>query len=132
MTQAVDNGMEVSLDKINNMVTGKKNNKADVVIRGVSLKHVNEFTYSGSLQREDSSSTKEVIARIAKATFALTRLKHIWRDCNISVSTKLSFLQSLVLSVFLYAVESWTLNAKIEKRIAAFATNCYWRMLSIH
>ena len=38
---------------------------------------------------------------------------------------------SLVISIFLYACESWTLTAEIEKRTQAFEVRCYRRLLNI-
>ena len=38
---------------------------------------------------------------------------------------------SLVISIFLYACESWTLMAKLEKRTYAFQMRCYRRLLNI-
>ena len=39
-------------------------------------------------------------------------------------------MHSLV-SIFLYACESWTLTAELEKRMQAFELRCYWRPLNI-
>ena len=38
---------------------------------------------------------------------------------------------SLVISIFLYACESWTLTAELEKRTQAFEMRCYRRLLNI-
>ena len=38
---------------------------------------------------------------------------------------------SLVISIFLYACESWTLTAELVKRTQAFEMRCYWRLLNI-
>ena len=38
---------------------------------------------------------------------------------------------SLVISIFLYACESWTLTAELEERTHAFEMRCYWRLLNI-
>ena len=40
-------------------------------------------------------------------------------------------MRSLVISIFLYACESWTLTAEIEKRTQAFEMRCYRRLLII-
>ena len=37
---------------------------------------------------------------------------------------------SLVISIFLYACESWTLTAELEKRVQAFEMRCYRRLLN--
>ena len=40
-------------------------------------------------------------------------------------------MRSLVISIFLYACESWTLTAELEKRSQAFVMRCYRRLLNI-
>ena len=40
-------------------------------------------------------------------------------------------MRSLVISIFLYACESWTLTAELEKRTQAFEMRCYRRLLKI-
>ena len=40
-------------------------------------------------------------------------------------------MRSLVISIFLYACESWTLTAELEKRTQAFEMRCYQRLLNI-
>ena len=73
----------------------------------------------------------EILSRIEQATAALTKLKPIWRDNNISLGSKVKLMRSLVISIFLYACESWTLTAKLEKRTQAFEMRCYRRLLNI-
>ena len=40
-------------------------------------------------------------------------------------------MRSLVISIFLYACESWTLTAELEKRTQAFEVRSYRRLLNI-
>ena len=78
------------------------------------------FKYLGAIISNEGSKP-EILSRIAQTTAALSRLKIIWRDKNIS----------LILSTFLYACESWTLTAEIERRIQALEMRCYRRLLNI-
>ena len=73
----------------------------------------------------------ETLSRIAKTTAALTRLKPVWIDKSISLSFKIRFMRSLVTSIFLYACESWTLTAEIERRIQAMEMRCNRKILHI-
>ena len=54
-------------------------------------------------------------SRIAQTTVALTRLKPVWNDMSISLSSKIQLMCSLVTSIFLYACESWTLSRAPKK-----------------
>ena len=38
---------------------------------------------------------------------------------------------SLVISIFLYACESWTFDNRLEKRMQAFEMKCYQKLLNI-
>ena len=68
---------------------------------------------------------------IAQTTAALSRLKIIWRDKNSSLASKVKLMRTLILSTFLYACESWTLTAELERRIEALEMRCYKRLLNI-
>ena len=71
--------------------------------------------------------------RIAQTTAALTRLKPVWIDKSISLSSKIRMMRSLVTSIFLYACESWTLTAELQRRIQlqAMEMRCYRKILCI-
>ena len=88
------------------------------------------FKYLGAVVSDDSSKP-EVLSRIAQATAALTKLKPIWKDNNISLGSKVKLMRHLVIFIFLYACESWTLTAEFAKRTQAFEITCYRRLLNI-
>ena len=73
----------------------------------------------------DEGSKPEILSRIAQATAALTRLKPVWIDKGISLSSKIRLMRSLVTSIFLYACESWTLTAELQSRIQTMKMRCY-------
>ena len=79
----------------------------------------------------NEGSKPEILSRIAQTTAALSRLKIIWRDKNISLASKVKLMRTLILSTFLYACESWTLTEEIERRVQAFEMRCYRRLLNI-
>ena len=87
------------------------------------------FKYLGAIISNEGSK-REILSRISQTTAALSRLKIIWRDRNISLASKVKLMRTLVLSTFLYACESWTLTAEIERRIQALEMRCY-RLLNI-
>ena len=79
----------------------------------------------------DEGSKPEILSRIAQTTAALTRLKPVWIDKSISLSSKIRLMRSLVTSIFLYACESWTLTAELQRRIQAMEMRCYRKILHI-
>ena len=66
-----------------------------------------------------------------QTTAALTRLKQVWNDRSISLSSKIRLTLSLVTSIFLHACESWTLTAELQRRIQAMEMRCYHNILHI-
>ena len=102
----------------------------EIKVKGQKLGTVTSFKYLGAVVSDDGSKP-EVLSRIAQATAALTKLKPIWRDNNISLGSKVKLMRSLVISIFLYACESWTLTEELEKRTQAFEMRCYRRLLNI-
>ena len=68
----------------------------------------------------DDGSTPKILSRIAQATAVFTKLKLIWRDNNISFGSNVKLMHSLVISMFLYACESWALTTELQKRMQAF------------
>ena len=79
----------------------------------------------------DEGSKPEILSTIAQTTAALTRLKPIWNDRSISLSSKIQLMCSLVTSIFLYACESWSLTAELQRRIQAMEMRCYRKTLRI-
>ena len=58
-------------------------------------------------------------------------MKSVWNDKSISLSYKIRLMRSLVTSIFLYACESWTLTAELQRRIQAMELRCYRKILRI-
>ena len=59
----------------------------------------------------------------------MTRLKPVWINKSISLSSKIRLMRSLVTSIFLYACESWNLSAELQRRIQAMEMRCYRKIL---
>ena len=97
---------------------------------GQKLETVTNFKYLGSVITAEGSKP-EIISRIAQTTAALTTLKPVWNDRSISFSSKIQLMRSLLTSLFLYACESWTRTAELQRRIQAMEMRCYRKILPI-
>ena len=62
---------------------------------------------------------------------ALSRVKPVWNDRSISLSSEIRLIYSRVTSIFLYACESLTLTAELQRRIQAMEMRCYRKILRI-
>ena len=87
------------------------------------MKMDRSFKYLGSVITEESSKP-EILSRIAKTTA-------VWNDRSISVSSSVRLMRSLVTCIFMYACESWTLTAELQRRIQVMEMKCYRKILRI-
>ena len=122
--------MAISAEKTKLMTNSANGIQREIKVKGQKLGTVTSFKYLGAVVSDDGPKP-EVLSRIAQATAALTKLKPIWRDNNISLGSKVKLMRSFVISIFLYACESWALTAELEKRTQAFEMRCYRRLLNI-
>ena len=102
--------------KTNVMTNNPNGFQREIKIKGQRLEEVENFKYLGAIISNEGSKP-EILSRIAQTTAALSRLKIIWKDKNISLASKVKLMRTLILSTFLYACEGWTLTAEIERRI---------------
>jgi len=123
-------GMEISAEKTKVMTNNPQGIKKEIKVKGQKLETVNSFRYLGAIIT-DAGSKPEVLARIAQTSAALAKLKTIWCDRNISLASKIRVMCALAISVFLYACESWTLTAELQRRIKALEMRCYHKILNI-
>ncbi|VEN58891.1 unnamed protein product, partial [Callosobruchus maculatus] len=87
------------------IVDGEHDNHREIKSVG-RCEVVQSFVYLGSLINSSGSCKNEIRRRIQQARVAMTKLSKIWRDHNITKATKMSLVQSLVFSKFLYASET--------------------------
>ena len=122
--------MEISAEKTKLMTNNTSGINTEIKINGQKLETLTSFKYLGSVI-SDERSKPEILSRIEQRTSALTRLKPIRNDWSISLSSKMQLMRCLVTSIFLYARESWTLTAELQRRIPAMEMRCYRKILRI-
>ena len=91
-----------------------------------------ETITSSSTWVSDEGSKPEILSTTAKTTAALTKLKPVWSDRSISLSSKIRLMRFLLKSIFVHACESWTLKAEFQKVIQAMEMRCYRRHYASH
>ena len=91
--------MEVSDEKTTLMTNNTSGIKTKIKVNGRKLETATSFKYLASLITNEGS-TPEILSRRAQTTAALTRLKPVWNDRSISISSKIRLMRSLVTSIF--------------------------------
>ena len=122
--------MEVSAKKTKLMTNNTSGISTEIKVNGQKLETVTSFKYLGSVIN-DEDSMPEILSRIAQTTAAWTRLKPVWNDRSISLSSKVRLMRFLVTFIFPYACQSWTLTAEFQRRIQAMEIRCYRKILHI-
>ena len=115
--------MQISAEKTQFLTDNTNGISTDIAIDNKKLETVRSFKYLGAMV-SDEGSKLEVFARIAQTTAAVTKLKVIWNDKNIAISSK-------AVSKLLYACETWAITADIERRIQALGMRCFRKLLGI-
>ena len=96
-------GMKISAEQATLMTNNTSGISKEIKVHGQKFQTVTIFKYLG-LVLSDLSSKPEILSRITQMTAALTRLKPVWNDKSISLSSKIRLMRSLNTSLFLYAV----------------------------
>ena len=119
--------MEISAGKTKLITNNTRGINKETKVNRQKLETITSFKYLGSLV-SDEGSKLEIVSMIA-LTAALTRLKPVWKDRSISLSSKIRLKRSLFIFIFLYACESWTLTAELQRRIQVMEMRCYRKIL---
>ena len=80
--------MEIGAKKTKLMTSNTSGINREIEMNGQRLETVISFKYLGSFIT-DEGSKPEILSRIAQTTAALTRLKPVWIDKSISLSSKI-------------------------------------------
>ena len=80
--------MEISAKKTKLVTNNTSGLNTEIKINEQKLQTVTSFKYLGSVIT-DKGSKPEILSKIAQTTAALTRLKPVWNDRSISLSSKI-------------------------------------------
>ena len=122
--------MEISTEKTKLMTNNTSGINTEIKVNRQKLETVISFKYQGSIITDEGSKL-EILSRIAQTTAALTRLKPVWNDRSISLSSKIQLMRFLVTSIFLCACGLWTLTAEPQRRIQAMEMRCNRKVVHI-
>ena len=105
--------MQISVEETKLMTINTNDISSNIRVNGEKLETVQSFKYLGTIVTEEGSMP-EICSRIAQTIAALTKLKIIWDDKNIDLSSKVRLLRSLVMPIFVYSCETWTLTVEMR------------------
>ena len=73
-----------------------------------------------------------MLSRAAQTTAPLARLKNIWKDKNIRIKHKIRLMRVLVITISIYACDTWTLTAELQRRLQSLEFRCFRKILGIY
>ena len=122
--------MPISAEKTKLMINNTSGISSNIRVNGEKLETVHSFKYLGAIVT-DKGSMPEIRSRMAQTIAALTKLKIIWDDKNIDLSSRIRLLRSLVLPMVLYSCETCTVTAEIERKIQTVGMRSFRCLLGI-
>ena len=81
-------GMEISAEKTKLMTNNTSGINTEIKVNRQKLETVTSFKYLGTVTANEGSKP-EILSRIAQTRAALTKLKPVWNDRSISLSSKI-------------------------------------------
>ena len=92
---------------------------------------VADFIFLGSKISADGECRHEIKRRLLLGRKAMTNLDSILKSRDITLSTKVHIVKTMVFPVVMYECESWTIKKAERRRIYAFELWCWRRLLRV-
>ena len=121
-------GSEVHIQKTKIMASGPITSwQTD----GETVETVADFVFLGSKITADGDCSHEIKRRLLLGRKVMTNLDSILKGRDITVSTKVHLVKTMVFPVVMYGCESWTIKKAEHRRIDAFELWCWGRLLRV-
>ena len=105
-------------------------------IDGETVETVADFIFLGFKITAEGDCSHEIKRhlllgrKVTTSRLVITNLDSIFKNRDITVSTKVHLVKAMVFPVVMYGCESWTLKKAERRRIDAFELWC-WRLLRV-
>ena len=93
-------------------------------IDGETVETMADFIFLGSKITADGYCNQEIKRRLLLGRKIMTNLDNTLKSRDITLSTKVHLVKAMVLPVFMYDCESWSINKAEHRRIDAFELWC--------
>jgi len=118
--EAWKGGLRISDNKTEVMQIGEVEVLQPITVDGQNVDDVDRFTYLVSMLACDGDAEADVNCRISKAASVFQRMRSIWSSSVISMDTKIWLYKAIVMSVGIYASETWKITTKIAQKLNVF------------
>ena len=100
-------------------------------IDGETVETVVELYFLGSRITADGDYSHEIKKHLLLGRKVMTNLDSIFKNRDITLSTKVCLVKAMIFPVVLYGCESWTIKKAECRRIDAFELWCWRRLLRV-
>ena len=121
-------GLKLNIQKTKIMASGPITSWQ---IDGETVETIADFILGGSKITADGDCSHEIKRRLLLGRKVMTKLDSILKSRDITLSTKVSLVKSMVFPVVMYGCESWTIKKAECQRIDAFELWCWKRLLRV-
>ena len=112
--------------------SGQEPDLSDIPVGHGSVHFVEKFKYLGSIIHRSLDDAEDVKARIAAATQAFGSLKsNLLTNKRLPLKVRMNVMNSFILSVLCYGLETWTLTAKSRDKLVTFHRRCIRQVVGI-
>ena len=95
------------------------------------METVADFIFLGSKISADVDYNQEIKRHLLLGKKVMTNLDRILKSRDITLSTKVNLVKSIVFPVVMYGCESWTIRKAEHQRIDVFELWCWRRLLRV-
>ena len=121
-------GLKLNIQKMNIIASGPITSWE---IDGETVETVPNFILGGSKITEDGDCSHKIKRSLLLGRKVMTSLDSIFKNRDITLTTKVRLVKAMVFPVVMYRCESWTVKKAEHRRIAAFELWCWRRLLRV-
>ena len=121
-------GLKLSIQKTKIMASGPITSWQ---IDGETMETVKDFIFLGSKITADGDCSHEIKRCLLLGRKVMTNLDGILKSRDVTLSTKVYLVKTMVFAVVMYGCESWTIKKAERRRIDAFELWCWRRLLGV-
>lgn len=92
----------------------------NIVLEGIMLKTIHNFTYPESKTTSDRKCRKDVVSKIAQGKQVFYKKINCFFTNTMSLDTNKVFIKSFMRIVVLYGIETWTITEAEKVEIKGF------------
>ena len=100
-------------------------------IDGETVETVADFIFLGSKITADSDCSHEIKRHLLLGRKAMTNLDSIFKSRDITLSTMVCLVKTIIFPVVMHRCESWTIKKAEHQRIDVFELWCWRRLLRV-